>query len=177
MMLRDNCGEPVPMADLEHPAVMIELRDGKLTGRRFHAGPLDGKTVGIEAQARNHRVVFGVAMVVITGVARGFHKQAALDVFEQPEIGIGVAAFDLMRCRRYAAAKSLWKFHRDHAPPIRSGFCRMKLCMNAWRAEDVIVTSIVAEPFGGTPPRASLTANLTTKGANPRRQYTLCPRG
>jgi hypothetical protein len=121
MMHRDDGGEPVAMAGFEHAAVMIELSDRKLTGRRLNAGPFDGEAIGVEAEAGKQCDVVGVTMVVIAGVARGFHKDGALKVFEQPEIGIGVGALDLVRGGGGAPAETGWKFHGDRELPFHSG--------------------------------------------------------
>src|ERR1700677_2251638 len=62
---------------------------------------------------------------MIAGVARGFHESGAIDVFEQPEIGIGITALDLMRRGRRAPVKSGRILHYAcMLPPSQACACR-----------------------------------------------------
>jgi len=57
------------MAAGEHAPVVLELRLGEFSLFGFNAGPLDREPVGIEPKLGEQRYVFGIAMVVVTGVA------------------------------------------------------------------------------------------------------------
>src|SRR5438128_2454037 len=86
------------MARCQHSPVMIELRERKLTLLRFDAGPFDGKSISVEPETSEQRYVFAVTMIVIASIARRLRIDSAVDVFQQPGIGIGITTFDLMRC-------------------------------------------------------------------------------
>ena len=88
---------------------MIEFGIGKEAPVRLNPRPLDGEAVGVEAQAREQRDVLFVAVIAVAGVTRALDVDRRPDVLAEPEVGVGVVAFDLMACRCYAPSEVLWK--------------------------------------------------------------------
>jgi hypothetical protein len=79
----------------EDAAIVIEFGAGELAFFGFDARPLDGKTVGVEAEVSEHGDILRVEMVVVAGVAGRFLEHAVGNVFEGPEVARGVVAFNL----------------------------------------------------------------------------------
>ena len=96
-------------ACFNHAFVVIELGVGEETPVRFNARPLNGEAITVEAQARQKRDVFLVAVIAVAGVTRPLDVHRWLDVFKKPQIGVCVVAFDLMTRRCYTPAEILRK--------------------------------------------------------------------
>ena len=82
----------------QHAAVMFELGVGEEALVGFNARPLEGKAIGVEAQIGQLADVLRVEMLVIAGVAGGFLEDALGQMFQGPEITVGIVALDLMAC-------------------------------------------------------------------------------
>src|SRR5882672_9125786 len=93
---REHRCDPMLMAGGQHPPVMLQFRRQKFTGRRFDPRPFQGKSVGIEAETRQQRDVLAVELVVIAGIARTLGKDRRLDMLQQPNVAVDVAALHLM---------------------------------------------------------------------------------
>jgi len=70
MMKRHDRRYLVFVARREHAAIVIERRNRKLARLRFDSRPFNRKAVRVEAEPREHRDVFRVAMVLVARIAR-----------------------------------------------------------------------------------------------------------
>lgn len=110
-MQRHHRLEPVLPAGREHPAIVLQLRERKLTFFGFDARPFDREAVGIEAERREQCHIIRVAMIVVAGVSGGFGIDSAVEMLEQPRIAVYITTLNLMRRRRRAPKKPARKFH------------------------------------------------------------------
>src|SRR6266446_6118954 len=88
MMQRHDRFQPVLLARGEHPPVVFELRERKLTLFGFDTRPFDREAVSVEAKFCEQRHIIRVAMVMIAGVARGFGVDSTIEMLEQPRIAV-----------------------------------------------------------------------------------------
>src|SRR5436305_5373786 len=85
---------------------MVQRGDGKMAALRLDAGPFDGESIRVQAEARQQADVFLEAMVMVAGVERGLGEQRGFYVLQNPEIAVDVIAFHLMGGGRRAPEES-----------------------------------------------------------------------
>ena len=99
------------MARRQHPPVVFQAGLRELAFLRFDARPLDGEAVRVEAQFRQQGDIFGIAVVVVAGVAGRFSVDGSRHVFKQPIVAVDVVPLDLVCGGGRAPQESVWKFH------------------------------------------------------------------
>jgi hypothetical protein len=99
----------------QHAPVMVERGQREFAFLRLDARPLDGEAIGVEAQLRQQRNIFRVAVVMVAGVARRLGIDRAGQVLQHPAFAVDVVAFDLMGSRGRAPQKTLRESVLFHA--------------------------------------------------------------
>ena len=96
VVVGDHRRQPVVVARLEHPPVVVQFRDGEVSFLRFDARPLQREAVGGEPERGDQRDVLAVAVVVVDGVSGGLGEDRAGEVLEEPRVAVGVVALHLV---------------------------------------------------------------------------------
>ncbi len=107
------------VAARQHAPVVLELRLGKLPLFGLDAGPLDREPVGIEPQLGEQRYVFGITMVVVTGIARVLPAWRACSMLPGPPVAVAITSLNLMGRRRSAPDETLGPVRYLTAPAVR----------------------------------------------------------
>src|ERR1041385_4644457 len=94
----------------DHAPVVVERGAREEPFLRLDARPFDGETVGAEPEALQKCNIALVEVIMIASITRRFGKQAILHPFHEPKVACGIAAFDLVRCRRSPPEKSIREF-------------------------------------------------------------------
>ena len=89
-------GDPVLEAGADHAPVVVEGGPGEGAGLGLDPGPLEREPVGVEAEVGHRGDVLGVPVVVVTGVEGRLGEQRGLGPLQGPEVGVHVAALDLV---------------------------------------------------------------------------------
>jgi hypothetical protein len=71
MVESDHRVDAMLQAARQYAPVVLELGGRELSLFGFYASPLDRESVGIEPQLGEENYIFGIAMVVVTGVTGG----------------------------------------------------------------------------------------------------------
>ncbi len=92
----DDRGDPVLEAGADHPPVVVEGGPGEGARLGLDPGPLEREAVGVEPQVGHRGDVLGIAVVVVAGVQGRLGEQRVLGPLQGPEVGVHVAALDLV---------------------------------------------------------------------------------
>ncbi len=95
----DRRRDPVSMAALDHPRVVVELRLGEVIPGGLDPRPLDGEAVAVEPDPGQELDVLPVAVVAVAGVTRALDEERGIQVLEEPEVRVDVVPLDLVRRR------------------------------------------------------------------------------
>ncbi len=117
-------GDPVLEAGADHPPVVVEGGPGEGARLGLDPGPLEGEAVRVEPQVGHRGDVLGVPVVVVTGVEGGLGEQRVLGPLQGPEVGVHVAALDLVPGRGRAPQEPVGKGRHGPRIALRGEFCK-----------------------------------------------------